>query len=133
MIYARIIGILEMPSVCEKTQQVKKKLLGCVLIMTIQFILSNSWWILFLTLSDWTLPHMKLLFTLIVYLHGWLNFHCCVFDASSDTPLDLKIKASMISDMFSVVGEFLIFTSQYTLFNLHLLCLCIHVVREVNS
>lgn len=33
-----------------------------------------------------------------------------VFDISSDSPLDLKIKASMISDMFSLVGEFLLFS-----------------------
>lgn len=41
-----------------------------------------------------------------VYVDECLNFHCCVFATSSDTPLDLKIKASMISDMFSLVGKF---------------------------
>lgn len=38
-----------------------------------------------------------------------------VLDTSSDAPLDLKIKASMISDMFSLVGEFFVCIIFYSL------------------
>lgn len=53
----------------------------------------------------------------------------CVFATSSDTPLDLKIKASMISDMLSLVGEFLIchlIPSPLYHFILHLYSLSVH-------
>ena len=38
----------------------------------------------------------------------WMDIvHDCFFSLpSSDAPLDLKIKSSMLSDMFSLVGEY---------------------------
>lgn len=72
---------------------------------------SLAWWV---TLSSWlanldvseswhhcTFELARSDIILFLFLHG------CTY---SDAPLDLKIKASMIADMFSLVGEFVLAT-----------------------
>lgn len=44
----------------------------------------------------------------LISLNLTLHFLFVCFFYSSDTPLDLKIKASMISDMFSLIGKIII-------------------------
>lgn len=57
----------------------------------------------------------------------FLCLHECTY---SDAPLDLKIKASMIADMFSLVGEFVLATIPIHLFSQVLHLRLIQIIQE---